>query len=482
MNGITRKEKIVWQEYLELIFKISYILLAFATYVTVFYVSPIQSLLVKLTLGLGILVILLRVIKWKDYRKTPGLLLMALMCASFLLSTVMNREYGMTDNLKWLIWMGIQFFGLYAIPVKREKSHVLLEYKILSGITLFGTVMGAIASLRMLPEAYSKIIVTGDGESIITGFMWDRLWGVYTDPNYGALISVIGIFIALGWIIISKRIAVKILCGLSMVANYGYIVFADSRTAHLALWIGLVFFLFTLLFKKIKEKYKTIKELKYIGRIFVAMLVFVIFMGGCYKVSSVLKEDNVQYQKQMAKNLATNNVNQNGIPEKNQKKTESVREEQIEEDASNGRLSLWKSAIEVWQCSPIYGTGYSTFAKYAEEHVPTTYAVNNSQGAYTSLHNEFFNVLAYQGILGILIFVLLLWRLVLVVVKGIVVNLENEDFYPVPMLCCVGTVVVGMVFLLDGLYTNSVSAAVLWIFGGYLVNLSEHSMEEESPK
>ena len=107
------KAKQNYEEILELIFKISYLCMAFATFITYIYMSPIQPILVKLTLVLGTLTILARVINWKKYGKMPCLLLMILFCLSFLLSTVMNRQYGMTDNLKWIIWTAIQFFGLY---------------------------------------------------------------------------------------------------------------------------------------------------------------------------------------------------------------------------------------------------------------------------------------------------------------------------------------------------------------------------------
>lgn len=479
-----KKMNFSWQEYLELLFKISYVLLAFATYVTLLYASPVQPLLVKLTIVLGAVLILTRLLKWKDYVKTPGLLLMALMCASFLLSTFMNRQYGMTDNLKWLIWMGIQFFGLYAMPLKRDKSHVIFEYKIIGSLVLVGSVLGSIASLKMLPEGYSQMIQTSDGEFIITGFMWDRLWGVYTDPNYGAVISAIGIFLALGWIFISKGIAVKSLCGLAIATNYAYVVFSDSRTATLALALALLFFLGIFVFKKIKENSQVGRGKKQAVKLLVAVLAALLLMGGCYRVSYVWKEDNIQYQQQIAKEraskLAKKDAQKNKNNQKNQKKTETLRDQQLDEDVSNGRFNLWKSAIEVWESSPVYGTGYSTFAKYAEEHVPDTYAVNNSQGTYISLHNEFFNVLAYQGALGALLFVAMILRLLIYILKGNFVAMVKGDLYPVIILCCLGTVAVSMVFLLDGFYANSVSAAVLWIFSGYLVNLAGHSQEEKS--
>ncbi len=487
------KMRFAWQEYLELAFKISYILLAFATYVTVLYMSPAQSIFVKLTMVLGAFVVLARVINWKDYRNTPGLILMALMCLSFLLSTFMNRQYGMTDNLKWLIWMGIQFFGLYAIPLKREKSHVIFEYKIISSLVLIASVIGAIASLKMLPESYSEFLTTADGEIIITGFTWDRLWGVYTDPNYGAIISVIGVFIAIGWLVISSRVFVRILCVLAVAADYGYVMFADSRTALLALTIGLAFFFVTFFYKKWKEQTVNLDGKKHGAKTVSLAIVLVVFIGVCYLGGYIWKENNIQYQEQAAKEkeealkqeeAKKQEEERQAVQKKNttEEKVVTEREKQLEEDASNGRLSLWKSAIEVWQSSPIYGAGYSTFADYAQENVPTTYAVDNAQGVYTSLHNEFFNVLAYQGGLGAILFVLILLRLVVYVLKGIFAKKEIHEFYSIPMLCCVGTVVVGMVFLLDGLYTNSVSAAVLWIFAGYLVNLSGHRMEEESEK
>lgn len=98
-----------YEEILELVFKISYLCLAFATFISRIYISPIQPILVKLTLVLGLLVILVRIINWKKYKKMPCLILMILFCLSFLLSTFMNRQYGMTDNLKWILWTGIQF-------------------------------------------------------------------------------------------------------------------------------------------------------------------------------------------------------------------------------------------------------------------------------------------------------------------------------------------------------------------------------------
>ena len=49
----------------------------------------------------------------------------------------------------------------------------------------------------MLITRYSGMIESADGEFIICGFTWGRLWGNYTDPNYGAEFAVIVMILSL---------------------------------------------------------------------------------------------------------------------------------------------------------------------------------------------------------------------------------------------------------------------------------------------
>ena len=81
------------------------------------------------------------------------------------------------------------------------------------------------------------------------------------------------------------------------------------------------------------------------------------------------------------------------------------REQDLQKDVSNGRIQLWKSGIEIWKTSPVYGTGYSTVVDYAKENVKGTYIIENSQGDYHNLHNQLINVLVYQGSIGAILLV-----------------------------------------------------------------------------
>lgn len=450
-----------YEEILELLFKISYLCLTFATFISVIYMSPIQPMLVKLTLFLGVVVILVRLLHWKKYGKMPCLILMILFCLSFLLSIVMNRQYGMTADLKWLIWTGIQFFGLYVCDLNREEEKYEREFTILSHIFIIVTVITAIASLIMLVKSYSEFLITADKEFIVTGFKWDRLWGAYTDPNYGAVCSVIGIILS-GLYLVKKKGAVKFLYVLAIIMNYAYMIFSDSRTGILALVLcgGLFLYLWCV------SKFQAKKILK-------SLLVVICVFAVALSVGEVAKTQNVTYQRKVAAEQAKKKI----VQKKKQPLT--ARQKNIQDDASNGRLAIWQSAIEIWKSSPVYGAGYSTVVPYAKEHIPDTYIVNNSQSDYTSMHNTFFCVLAYQGSIGAILFVLIALRIFFYVVKNVFTESGERKFDVTAMLCSVGCVAISMMFLMDGIYTNSPSAAVLWLFSGYLVRYSYRKKNEE---
>lgn len=484
------KVKQNYEEILELVFKISYLCLSFATFVSVIYISPVQPILVKLTLALGALVILVRVINWKKYRKMPCLILMVLFCLSFLLSTFMNRQYGMTDNLKWILWTGLQFFALYVCDVERDTEKYRKEFNVIAHLMIIGTAIAAAASLIMLTQSYSEFLTTAEGEFIVTGFTWDRLWGVYTDPNYGAVFSVIGVVLSVYFLLRQKGIK-KVLYIITAILDFGYVIYSDSRTGEIAFVLCTGWLLYFYLIRKGNSaKDKKQKYIRCLKSILILICIMAVAVGG----TSLLKTENIKYQTEVAqkakvqKSLQSNKKSKKNTNKKkgtkkkkgtNKKKSEieTARQKNIENDATNGRFALWNSAIEVWETSPVYGAGYSTFVAYARENVSDTYAVNNDQGDYTSMHNAFFNALAFQGGIGFILLILITLRIIQYVFVTVIK--EKDKLYLTAMLAAVGATGISMMFLLDGLYTNSPSACILWVFSGYLVQYTYKTRREE---
>jgi O-antigen ligase len=448
-----------YEQKLELVFKIIYLILAFSTFNPYIYNSAVQPIFVKLTLLAGAVVILIRLVRYRTYRKMPCLILMLLFCASFVLSAIMNRQYGIVENGKWIIWTGIQFFALYVCDVERDTKEYAREFRIVSHIIIVYSMITTLIGLGMLVTSSSTYTYTADGELMIGGFTWGRLWGLFTDPNYGAVFSVIAILLSLVFCM-SKKGRIRAFYIVSIILNFLYLVFSDSRTGEVALIVSLAIFLYLYLLRKWQNKKGILKY---------GLILCVIFLIGAGSILGIHLV-KTEYNKKLAPVLTEVFKDKNGKKKDNTNKI--GRKKDLENDVSNGRIELWISAVEVWETSPVYGAGYSTFIPYAKEHTPDTYAVNNKGSDYNSLHNELMNILAFQGALGFLLFLALgiymCWY-----VLGPVIKAGDEQYLTLSgMLACVGAVAVGMMFLTEGLYTLSPGSFVLWVFGGYLVQYS----------
>ena len=495
-----------YEETAELVFKICYFFLTMATFISYLYVSGFQPLMVKATILLGAALLLIRAVHIRKYAKMPCAILMVLFCASFLLTTVMNREYGITENGKWIIWTGIQFFALYVCDPERDRKRYIREFRILSHTIILCSMAAASASLVMLFRVYSSFITSADGEFIVTGYTWGRLWGVYTDPNYGAVFGVIAITLSLLFLL-RKRGSVRILYGIGIFLNFLYIVYSDSRTGEITLLVSAGLFLILYLRRRVSTRKRAARfGMAAGGIICAAILMFggiqILKSGYGNYYSSVMTEraqqqaqkdqksqtaqkDQKDQSQQSQQSQTQKNQNTQGGTEEAVNNTDTTgntaaRQQDIAQDISNGRFDLWKSAVEVWETSPVWGAGYSTFVPYARDHVPDTYAVNNDQGDYTSMHNTFFNTLAFQGLLGAVLFVLIGLRILTYILLPVLKAGEEEADELSAMLACVCAVAVSMMFLLEGVYTNSPGSFVLWVFTGYMVQYAYQNRREET--
>ena len=437
--------------------KILYLCLAVSTFNPFIYTTALQPVLVKLTLAAGAILIVARLIRYKGYMKMPCAILMALFCISFAFSAFMNREYDLVGNGKWIVWTGIQFFALYMCDVERDVREYRKEFNIISHLMIIYNLAGCLISLGMLVTAYSKMFQTPEGEMIVSGFTWGRLWGIHSDPNYGAVFSVIVMVLSLLFFL-KKRGVVRAFYIVSIVLNFLYLVFSDSRTGEIALVCSMGLFVYMALIRRLSGREKAV-------RFGIALLAVVLLAGLSLGSARLIKRE---YNRKMAPVFAEM-FPKKKVPGKPGKKPAVGRKQDLKTDVSNGRFDIWKSGLEVWKTSPVYGTGYTSFVPYTKEHVPDTYVVNTGGSDYVSLHNSFMNTLAYQGIIGIVLLVAIAGSIILYVLRP-VFRSEGDDYLDMgAMLSCVGAVAVSMMFLLEGTYTNSPGAFVLWSFSGYMV-------------
>ena len=122
----------------------------------------------------------------------------------------------------------------------------------MADILIVLSVICALASIYLLLQNYHNLWTTESGEVLIAGFQWGRLWGVYTDPNYGGVFSVAAILLCVYFILIRKGLC-RIWYVLAICADYIYMIFSDSRTAEVTMCAGAGVILLLLLYSRRKN-------------------------------------------------------------------------------------------------------------------------------------------------------------------------------------------------------------------------------------
>ena len=79
--------------------------------------------------------------------------------------------------------------------------------------------------------------------------------------------------------------------------------------------------------------------------------------------------------------------------------TEDVAEGQQFDASAQDRLVLWHDALELFKRNPISGTGFDTYGSMGRV------------GGYRDTHNYYIKVLAEMGVLGMLLYLVVLWSM-----------------------------------------------------------------------
>jgi len=387
----------------------------------------------------GIVLLLWRCLHLGEYRNMPYLTGCILFWLSYWLSSVMNASYGITGNLKALLWMAFQFCLLYGSRQRQDSAK--REFQVLEWLLLLYPGIQALISLFMLAVSYSDAAVE---RGMYIGVQLGRLWGSYSDPNYGAVLAVVSIVFSVAVLLKGNRAGwLKRLHFLNILLQYLYVVFSYSRTGQICLLIGAAcLFLFWCRHREGSRFFKMI----------VGVCVLVICLGG---------------------GLVREGYNQLHITVYAAAETESQdalhREEELSEDITNGRLSIWKDGINLWKTSPVHGVSYRNIAAYVQANLPDSYMANRAVPLNT-FHNVLMDVLVSQGLLGIVLF---LGLAVLMIRKAILVIWNRgKEFGPEELAPAVTLLVIsgGAMFLSDILYINSPTAVLFWwCLGGTLV-------------
>ncbi len=455
--GFYRKSQSILQG-LELLFKCLFLIIGFLQACSLTFGNIIISVFQWPMIFLGAVLLLYRLIYFPKYLKTRGIILLILFAISYFISMLVNYQYGgLHENTRYLMFMVFQFGLLYAFDVERDPEINRKQMLFVSKLYLCGAAVLSLASFCFMAIGYSKQFVPSEGPVYYIGFNYGRLFGAYWDPNIAATIACLAVFLSIYFFITEKQLFHRIVYVLSVLLQISYITFSDSRTGKLCLIVG-SFFFFLFLFVKHRFFLGKIKQIAC-----VVVLLFVI-SSLAYFVPKAIKQGYNYVQNK----IVTMSSDSDECVEK--KKEEQIgREQDISSDPSNRRFDIWKSAVELFEASPIVGVSRANTLRFAEVNLPDTYIINNDHMKFDSLHNLFFEILASQGILGIIFFVLFaVWAL-----WGIIKNaryLWESPHYKLfaLIICIMATVCASTLVMAEIVYVTSPISLMFWLGLGCL--------------
>ena len=232
-----------------LIFKIIYLILVLVSFSSILlYIPYLKNVLVAASVLLGGIVLLYRVIHIRRFLKMKYIWLLIAFIGSYGISMLLNLKYGFLEPLQAMVWMVFQYFILFLKDPEQPREQTEKEFRIISWVYLIYMLCASILSFLQLLFNHSIMDYTKNPAQL-SGLVWGRLWGAYTDPNYGSVLSIVAIFIGIYLVKCYKNIFVKILCGANAVIQVLYIAFSDSRTGLVCIAAGGAFYAYVRLIK-----------------------------------------------------------------------------------------------------------------------------------------------------------------------------------------------------------------------------------------
>ncbi len=423
------------QKKLEIGFKISYLLLVLISFNVFFARHWYIQYLAYAIVAIGVVVGVMRMLHIKDYLNAGVFLLLSFVC-SYVLGAVNTFDYGYIDNAKAIVWMAIQYFLIFAFDKKEDNS---TERDILFKIIVVYTAVCSFIAIYMLATKW-YYNSTVDGNYFVIGGLYGRLYGCYIDPNYGAVLSVISIVISCFYLLqhFYVQIAFKFFLIINLFTELIYIHFSGSRTGFFALIFALIVYSLII----------CLKNEKYYKHMAIWFLCLSLCIAGVYALLLALQKKGMMYFVGRPLDRLIDGT-----------------------FFVDGRIDIWKNAIELFKQHPLVGISFRNIFEYATNNIPSSFL------GFESMHNFFFDILVSQGIIGVAILFMLMGWVLWTLIKKYKTLTDYREF--AFMMAIIAAIFASMLTYSETFYMNTGGAFIFWYVLGYLVNFKEKKEIEE---
>lgn len=425
--------------------------------------TAIISLALWPTLFLSAAVCVYRLLHFKTYSKSRGFWLIAALCVTYLLSTFLNRQYGWYENIRTLIMQGILFLMVYCYKESRSAEDIR-KRRVWIGFYLSVCAVLTVMSFAYMLLGKNEIFYPETPEMPLyyTGFYWGRLYGVYWDPNVGALMCCVSLLLAIGIFSKNHNIILRIAMGCLVVLDVMYITFSDSRACRIALTVGVA----------VCAVLYTVKSRRRGVTVLLAVVAVVASVALPTAIKTVYNNSVAVMEKKetvSASSSAKPSAAAKPSAEPDATKVTIRPKETNAADISNRRIDIWKSAIEIFKEKPVFGVGHNTVLAYVEAEQEDSYLINNDHMHFSSMHNAFFDILVAQGAVGLLLYLALaVWCIIAVFKNWKQISMQLQGIAPA-YLAVLAAMVCASCFMSEILYVCSPMSFMFWMALGALM-------------
>lgn len=420
--------------------------------------SIIDTVLFTITSLFGLLLLFIDFFILKKIKIKQNMLLLLFILA-LIVSSLVNGPIGLIANIKLIIWQVIYLFVVFQIGRANEMKRSIFTLEKL--LIVIWTILASISIIMFVIHFSYVAPLDKFYNGLRVGFVENRLYGVFADPNFAGTISVVILFLSVYRALSREKCDFNKLSNIVFaVVQFIYIILSGSRTAFIALIVTAFFgVLFFLLNKRNKEK----TFFSILSSVGISLLVVLFIMGGEW----VTKTSFIQLARNIPIEAA---IKKDSLNKKNKENVTLTRQDvENKDDVSNNRFELWKSSFEIFKDTPIVGTSPRNMVTYAEKNLPHTFIATKKQTS----HNFFFYLLATSGIIGTLPIVLFILIRILKSLRILIVaNLENYDRFLLDNLISL-TILISACFLTELVLVNKLGTFLFWLYLGKVAGFTD---------
>ena len=468
------------KKYLEIVRKcyivafITYLLLSRVVMFVNIITLPVNSLIYNMFAFVGIAILVWDFFtNFYQFKSIENIMLVLFMIVC-LISSVINIKYGIANNFKTMVWMCIQFFILFSSLHVKDKKYIQSMFNVIMKITTF---IWFITSLISLAQFFFVIQYKApfSGYPRRQGFVDNRLFGVYSDPNFAAVTSIVVIIFAVFLCKRAKSKKTKIFHILNIIVQVMYIILSGSRTGHIELVMIAGMLAVVLVRNRGIDKESRFINIKAITAAISAMIVIIVGIKVLPpQLIEIAKSGNEIKNEFFADSQkpVTDNNNDEQVDENQDKVEIKLEREDLKEDnISNNRFKIWASAVEISKENRLFGVSPRNMIAYAKATHPDSYIATTEY----ETHNGYVAIFVYTGVAGTLVVMSLVIYLVWIFICYLkrMLNVVYSDEIIISTFVCI-VIAASSVMLLDVFFVNTVSAALFWFSAGCFVYLTKN--------